>query len=284
VFARVETLVVKSCPFCEAELHDSVIRCTRCLRSLDGKAEPEHEPVPTAAPSAVATRVEPGLPADGPSAWATQDWTSPTTRSADLDAGPAFDVGALRALPRERRHSARPDFVLLLASLAAAAAAYLAWKAVSEPWVELTITDTSDLDPVLVGNIMLRGQLALVGTIGLALAGVLGTLGATWLFYGFDRGSNVPWFVNPVLAVVAATVAVAGAVLSSTVWFVWKDAAIERSRAVGLSPEKLKELLDLQPPPFVEIQRQAGLMRFGGMMLVGLLAASAALWSCRRRG
>jgi hypothetical protein len=201
-----------------------------------------------------------------------------------VEQNPEFDVGALRALPRERRQSARPDFVLLLASLAAGAAAYLAWKSVSEPWVELVITDTRDLDPVLVGNIVLRGQLAMVGTIGLALAGVLGTLGLTWLFYGVDRGSNVPWFVNPAIAIVATVIGIGGAVLSSTVWFVWKDAAIERSRAVGLSPEKLKELLDLQPPPFVEIQRQAGLMRFGGMMLVGFLAACTAVWSTRRRG
>jgi hypothetical protein len=166
----------------------------------------------------------------------------------------------------------------------AAGAGYLAWKTIAEPWVELVITDTRDLDPVLVGNIMLRGQLALVGTIGMVFAGVLGTLGVTWLFYGFDRGSNVPWFVNPVLAIIASMVAIGGAILSSTVWFVWKDAAIERSGAVGMSPEKLKELLDLQPPPFVEIQRQAGLLRFGGMMLVGFLAACAALWSCHRRG
>lgn len=205
-------------------------------------------------------------------------------RSADLDPGPAFDVTALRALPRDHRHSARPDFVLLLASLVAAAAAYLAWKAIPQPWVELVITDTRDLDPVLVGNIAIRGDLALVGTIGLALAGVLGTLGITWLFFGFDRGSNVPWFVNPVIAITASLVAIGGTILSSTVWFVWKDSAIERSRAVGLSPEKLKELLDLQPPPFVEIQRQAGLMRFGGMMLVGLLAACAAMWSLHKRG
>jgi hypothetical protein len=146
------------------------------------------------------------------------------------------------------------------------------------------ITDTRDLDPVLVGNIVLRGQLALVGTIGLALAGVLGTLGLTWLFYGIDRGSNVPWFVNPAIAVAATLAGIGGAVLSSAVWLVWKDAAIERSRAVGLSPDKLQELLNLQPPPFVEIQRQAGLMRFGGMMLLGFLAACTALWSTRQRG
>lgn len=203
---------------------------------------------------------------------------------APMDTIPAFDVGAMRALPRERRQSARPDFVLLLASLTACAAAYLAWKSISEPWVELVITDTRDLDPVLVGNIVLRGQLAMVGTIGVALAGVLGTLGLIWLFYGIDRGSNVPWFVNPALAIAATLVAIGGAVLSSTVWFVWKDAAIVRARAVGLAPEKLKELLDLQPPPFVEIQRQAGLTRFGGLMLLGFVAACTALWSTRRRG
>jgi len=273
---------VKSCPFCAAELRDSVIRCTRCLRSLDGKADPEREPARTASPI-VTSRVEPRPPAAGPSPRVTEIWASPATR-APLDTIPEFDVGAMRALPRERRRSARPDLVLLLASLSAAVSAYLAWKSISQPWVELVITDTRDLDPVLVGNVVLRGQLALVGTIGLALAGVLGALALTWLFYGFDRGSNVPWFVNPGFAIVATAIGIGGAVLSSTVWLVWKDAAIERARAVGLSPEKLKELLDLQPPPFVEIQRQAGLMRFGGMMLLGLLAACTALWSTRRRG
>jgi hypothetical protein len=275
---------VKPCPFCDAELRDSVIRCTQCLRSLDGKADPEHDSALAASSSSsVATRVEPRAPAAGPTPWVTEAWATPSTR-APLEYDPAFDVGAMRALPRERRQSARPDFVLLLASVAACAAAYLAWKSVPLPWVELVITDTRDLDPVLVGNIVLRGELALVGTIGLALAGVLGTLGLTWLFYGIDRGSNVPWFVNPAIAIAATLVGIVGAILSSTVWFVWKDAAIERSRAVGLSPEKLKELLDLQPPPFVEIQRQAGLLRFSGLMLVGFLAACTAMWSTHRRG
>lgn len=294
---------MKACPFCEAELRDSVIRCTRCLRSLDEEADLEREPgtaapepFPSAAPEpepfrSAPTGLAPSAIAGGATAapiadqWPAPDaWAIAPSRAPSQSAGPAMDLGARRALPAERRQGGRPDLVLLLASVVAAAAAYLAWRAVADPWVELVITDTSErLDPVLVGELTLRGRSALVGTFGHALAGGLGTLGAMWLFYGFDRGSTMPWFVSPGFALVAAVGGIGASILSSSVWFVWKDAAVGRSRGVGLSPESLRELLDLQPPPLVEIHRLAGLTRFGAMMLVGLLAASAAWWSYRRR-
>jgi hypothetical protein len=67
------------------------------------------------------------------------------------------------------------------------------------------------------------------------------------------------------------------------VWFVWEDAAVASSRSVGLAREKLQEILNLQPAPLVEISRLPGLIRFGTMMVIGLVVASAAWWASRRR-
>jgi hypothetical protein len=82
---------------------------------------------------------------------------------------------------------------------------------------------------------------------------------------------------------VAALVGLLGAIMSAMVWFVWEDAAVEHARAVRLSSEELATILDHQPAPLVEIQRLAGLLRFGGAMVVVLLAASLAWWAYRKR-
>jgi hypothetical protein len=188
-------------------------------------------------------------------------------------------------LPTDRRRSARPDFVLLVAALAAGGAAFLAWKAVGDPWVKLVVTDTSDrLDPVLVGDVTLRGDAALVGAVAQGLAVVLGIYAIAWLVLGFDRGSTMPWFVNPGVSILVSIVGLMGVVLSALVWFVWEDAAVEHARAVRMTAEELRALLDLQPAPLVEIQRLSGLMRFGGAMVIGLLSACTAWWCYRRRG
>lgn len=284
--ASVEIQGVKACPYCDAELRDSVIRCTRCLQPLGGEAGDDDVAVHTP-PSTLVTPTTASAPAarpgSPPSRPPSEGWTIPP--STVPSPGPLLDLGGRRALPASRRRGGRPDLVLLLASLTAAGAAYLGWTAVGSPWVELVITDTSDrLDPVPVGEIVLRGQAALIGTIGLGLAAALGALGVLWLFYGFDRASTMPWFVSPAFAIVAAVGGVAVAILASSLWLVWKDAAVHRARAVRTSPEKLRELLDLQPPPLVEIHRLDGLTTFGAMMLVGLLGACAASWSYRRRG
>lgn len=174
--------------------------------------------------------------------------------------------------------------VLLLSAIAAMVAAFIAWHAVAEPWVRLAITDTSDrLDPVLVGRMSVPGKDALVGSICQALAIALGGLAVMWFVFGFDRGWTMPWFANPVIGIGAAVAGLGAVVLSSTVWFVWEDAAVASSRSVGLSSEKLQEILNLQPAPLVEISRLPGLERFGTMMVVGLVVASAAWWASRRR-
>jgi hypothetical protein len=308
---------MKACPYCEAELRDSVIRCTRCGRSLRGD---DAEPVPAASTSSAAAGAppirEPGAP------WATgktEPWTRPepeawtamqheartaterdSETTAEADDQPVtrrerttpdertphslYDSDDRRALPTERRAAARPDVVLLLSAIVAIVAAFLAWQAVAEPWVRLVITDTSDrLDPVLVGRMSVPAKDALVGNIGQALAAVLGVLGVMWFVFGFDRGWTMPWFANPVIGIGAAVAGLGAVVLSSTVWFVWEDAAVASSRSVGLAREKLQEILNLQPAPLVEISRLPGLVRFGTMMVIGLVVASAAWWASRRR-
>ncbi len=174
---------------------------------------------------------------------------------------------------------------MLVASLAALGAAVLAWRAIGDPWVRLVITDTTDrVDPRLVGEITLKGQAALVGMVGQGLAAVLGVYGVVWFLYGFDRGSAMPWFVSPSISILASMAGAVAVVISAVLWFVWKDAAIEHARAVQMTGQQLKALLDLQPEPLVVIQRLSGLMRFGGAMVVGLLASSTAWWAYRKRG
>jgi hypothetical protein len=346
---------MKLCPYCNAELRDSVIKCTHCGRSLRDAPEPgttgpvesppgtrtpspsarpergnsrpseAHTPSPWAPPredklgwwtpnprgsepppgeprteaeileretreSAPMTRVEtqPRPAWTGrPDAWATPEAPAPTPgREAPRvvqDESP-LELPDLRALPAERRSGARPHFLLIFAGLAAIGAAVVAWQAVAEPWVALRITDTSErLDPVFVGDMVIRGKGAIVGTIGHIVAGVIGALGVMWFLFGFDRGWTMPWFASPAAAIVAAVGGIGATVLSSTVWFVWEDAAVERARAVGNTPEKLQELLNLQPAPLVEIARQPGLVRFGAMMALALVAAGVAMAAANKR-
>jgi len=174
---------------------------------------------------------------------------------------------------------------LLLAAVVAGAAAYWAWTAIAEPWVRLVITDTSErLNPELVGDVSLRGEAALIGVIGQGLVVVLGVYALAWLVYGFDRGSTMPWLVNPAISIILAIAGVFATILSATVWFVWEDAAIEHARALKMTAAEVRALLDLQPAPLVEIERLPGLMAFGGAMLVALLAACTAWWASRKRG
>ncbi|MGH2590886.1 MAG: hypothetical protein ACRDGW_08830 [Actinomycetota bacterium] len=208
-------------------------------------------------------------------------WTTPVTEQTRSF---SYDPDDRRALPSDSRISARPDVVLLLSAIATVVAAFLAWQAVPEPWVRLVITDTSDrLDPVLVGRMSVPGKDALVGTIGQALALALGGLGVMWVLFGFDRGWTMPWFANPVIGIGTAVAGLGAVVLSSTVWFVWEDAAVAGARSAGIAPEKLQEILNLQPAPLVEISHLPGLVRFGTMMVVGLVVASTAWWASRRR-
>jgi hypothetical protein len=195
------------------------------------------------------------------------------------------DLAGRRALPTTRRRWIRLDLAMLASALVMLGTAATAYLAVDEPWVRLAITDTGDdvVAPLLVGDIALRGQGALVGTIAMALAIAVGAIGFLCLVHGFDRGSTMRWFANPVIAMTSAIGGLGIAVVSAVLWFVWADAAIGRARAVRMSADELKALLDEQPAPIVEIQQLAGLTRFGAAMLLALLAASAAWWAYRKR-
>lgn len=267
-----------------------MIRCTRCGRSLVPERESQEAPArvgagptlgaPAVSNSSRGSRI--GFPEQDPSPPPPPDvWAT--------DAPPRVPAGVSltdrRALPTERRSSARPDFALLAASVVAVAAAVMAWGAIADPWVKLVITDTSvALDPELVGEITLRGQAALVGIVGQGIAAVIGAYGVLWFLYAFDRGSTMPWFLSPSISILASVAGAGGTVLSAIVWFVWEDAAIERARAVRMTVDELRALLEMQPKPLVEIQQLGGLMRFGGAMVVALLAACTAWWAYRKRG
>lgn len=220
--------------------------------------------------------------AEGPST--STAWAPSPPRSATKAAPPSPNLDARRALPTTKGGSRGPDLVLLLAAIAVIGAAVLAWQAVGAPWVRLVITDTSErLEPRLVGDITLRGQAALVGSLGRGLAVVIGVAGLLWLLYGIQRGATIPWFANPAFAGAATIIGGIGFLLSAELWFVWKEAAINRARAVRLSVEELGELLGLQPPPLVEIERLSGLLRFGAAMALGVLAVCAAWWAYNKR-
>lgn len=318
---RVETPGVKICPSCEAELRDSVIRCTRCGRALREGAEAQAESVPERVPVAAAPAVRPfrsevwARPStSAPASSSSSSASSPsTTSSAQMTlppppvapaipapapqrhvaaARPALaapttrvkDRSAKRALPDGRKHSDRPDPALLLAALAAVAAAFFAWRSLPSAWVELTITDTSvALDPQLVGRMKLTGDAAMIGTIALGLAAVLGALGVIWLAYGFRRGATIPMVVSPAFAILASVGGIVLTILSMILWFVWKDAAVAQATSIDLSVQALRDLLDLQPAPLVEITRLDGLTNFGLAMVAGLLASSMAWWAYRKR-
>jgi hypothetical protein len=244
---------------------------------MDAASAASGDPLRVAAATAAPTR--PAAPPPGV-------WATPSTRVAGrppTDA--AHDRVALRALPTPKRPSERLDPALLLAAIGAIAVAVLAWQAAEMRWVTLTLTDTAEpLSPEVVGRLTLPGTAALVGTIGRALAVALGVQGLLWLFFGWDRGSTMPWFTSPGIGIVVAIAAVAGVLLSSELWFVWEDAAIEKARAVGMSVAELRTFLDQQPAPLVQIERLDGLFRFGALMGGGFLAACTAWWAYRRRG
>ena len=272
---------MKACPHCEAELRDSVIRCTRCGKSLkdapdesggasvsDANGSPAPAAAPASSSSSVATKT-------------ATAWTTPASLSRP-HAAPA-DMAALRAMPAKKT-SSRPDPWMLLAGLATAIAGILAYLAVKDPWVHLTVTQPArELEEAIVVELTLRGQAAFVGTVGTVLGIALAGFGCIWFFYGFQRGWTIPGLFNPAIAMLCAVVGLLATVLSSMVWFVWQDAAIARAKVTGLSTRAMTELLGQQPVPIVTIERLGGLFRFGGMMVAGLLATCLAWYAYRQR-
>jgi len=276
---------MKVCPFCEAEIRDSVIRCVHCGRSLIETAEAGAPGVgtPTADPDAEeawATRRPSTRPtgtrtAAPPNPWATQPGMDPVSRLPN--------IATRRSLPAPRR-SWGPDVRLLGAGVAAVACGVLAYLAVGEQWVHLTVTDPpTEFEEGQVLQLTLHGATAFVGTAGTALAIAFAAFGAVWFLFGLQRGWTMPGITNPALAMLVAVTGIGTAVVSSTIWFAWEAAMVERSRRAGISMRAMRELLDQQPNPAVEIERLAGLSTFGGMMVLALVVACFGWWGYRRR-
>jgi hypothetical protein len=193
------------------------------------------------------------------------------------------EVANHRALPKRRNWG--PDPVMLLAGLAALGAGVMAYLAVKEAWVHLTVTRAAtSTEPELVATLTLRGKAAFVGTMGTGIAIALAALGLMWFLYGFQRGWTMPGVLNPAIGLLVSIGGLLATVLASMVWFVWQDGMVVHARAARLSVDAMRELVHLEPAPLVQIERLSGLMTFGGMMVVGLFASSLSLYAYLRRG
>ncbi len=289
----VETPGVKACPHCEAELRDSVIRCTRCGRSLREPVEPDAVPesAPAAAVASARSSPTPTALAEGPRPTGLPDARAFAPASATWDPTPASgptsalaEVESHRALPQSRR-SRGPDLWIMWAGIAAVVAGVLAYLAVADPWVHLTVSlPETDFEEALRVQVTVKGQAAFAGTAAKALAIILAAFGLVWCVFGFHRGWTIPGIANPALAILVTTAGLGLTVVASMVWFVWEDAMVLRAKAAGLTTSAMRELLDRQPTPLVEIERLWGMMSFGGMMLLGLGASCLGWWAYRRRG
>lgn len=173
---------------------------------------------------------------------------------------------------------------MILAGLVALAAGVVAFQTVKVPWVHLRITDPGDdFQDAVVLALSLRGKAAFVGQIATALSVALIGFGAIWFFYGFQRGWTMRGFMNPIVMVFATIAGIGMTFLTGMLWFVWETAMVDHAKAAKVSTETMKALLDQEPAPLVEIERLTGLMRFGGMMVVGMLAACMAWYAYRQR-
>ena len=287
---------MKICPRCEAELRDSVIRCVRCGQTVREDIARVADPtgrspsVPRTPPPAPAHSVWALGPDDdrpaSPVAAAPAPVVAPPPERPFGPAPSASTVpnlSARRALPTRRTWG--PDPFMLLAGIVAIAAGSLAYIAVKEPWVHLTVTRAAtDTESPLVITMSLRGKAAFIGTAAIAISGVLAGLGIVWFLYGFQRGWTMPGFANPALGLVVTTAGLLATALSATVWFVWKDAMVLHPKAAGMTMQAMKQLVEQQPSPLVQIGRLSGLMTFGGMMLLGLLASCLGWYAYQRRG
>lgn len=279
---------MKTCPFCQGELRDSVIRCGHCGRSLG--ADDGSDPASVAAPSRAAAssrgtdvRARPAArPID---VWAIQSGAGGHGPGSSV-AEPALSTimlgGPALPVPRRRR---RFDGGLLLAGAVLLAAGVLAYLSIRHPWVKVRVTgiDEDNVETGVVVRLALEGGEGLAGKIGMVIAVAMAIWGAVWCWYGFDRGAGIPAFAAPGFAILATLGGIGVAVLCSTVWFVWTDAAISQAGDAHMTASALRQLLDTHPLPLVQLKRLPGLLEFGGLMIAGQLASYLAFWSSRRR-
>ncbi len=173
---------------------------------------------------------------------------------------------------------------MLCAGIAGVITGVLAYLAVADRWVHLTVTVApTELEEGQILQLTLRAGVATIGTIATVLAIALVAFGAVWFCFGLQRGWTMPGITNPLFAMLLTIAGIAVAFLSAMVWYVWEEAMVQRAPRAGLSPRAMRELLDQQPNPGIAIERLSGLVTFGGMMALGLVTACFAWWAYRRR-
>jgi hypothetical protein len=183
------------------------------------------------------------------------------------------------------KHRRRFDGGLFVAGVVLLAAGILAYLSIRHPWVRVRITgiDENGVETGVVARLVLEGGQGLAGKIGLALSAAMAIWGAVWCWYGFDRGAGIPAFAGPGFAILVTIAGIGVAILCSTVWFVWSDAAVAHAADTGMTAAALRLLIDTHPLPIVHLKRLHGLVEFGGLMVLGQLASYLAFWSSRRR-
>jgi hypothetical protein len=182
-------------------------------------------------------------------------------------------------------HPRRFDAGLFVAGALLLVAGIMAYLSIRHPWVKVRITGINEdrIETGVVARLVLDGGQGLAGQIGLVLSAAMTIWGAVWCWYGFDRGAGIPSFARPGFAILATIAGIAVAILCSTVWFVWSDAAVAHAADTRMTAAALRLLIDTHPLPIVHIKRLHGLLEFGGVMVLGQLASYLAFWSGRRR-
>jgi hypothetical protein len=225
------------------------------------------------------------------SVWATPEGTTPPvrttspTRTAPNLRSTLPDLAGRRALPTTKNRSNRPDPWLILAAIVVGYAAYAAWNTFELRWVQIALSRTDTEGNVsAVGTATFRASEAMAGTLGHAMIVVLAASALLWLFFGLQRGWNMPWLASPAIALIASVLAIAGTVLSSALWFVWRDAMVGNATRFGISRDELNGILeDVDRSPVVAMQRLAGPGKFGALMALAAVASCAAWWCYRKR-
>ena len=164
-------------------------------------------------------------------------------------------------------------------------AAYASWSTFALRWVRISLSRSdSEGDVVAVGDAMFRATDSLAGTLGQATVVVLAASALLWFVFGLQRGWSMPWFASPAIAVAASILAIVGSVVSSVLWFVWRDSMSENATRFGIDRETLDAILeDVDRSPVVAIHRLGGPGRFGTMMALALGASCVAWWRYRKR-
>jgi len=218
--------------------------------------------------------------------WATQSGAGDAHGAGTKVAEPTLSTLMLGgpALPVAKRRG-RFDAGLFVAGVLLLAAGILAYLSIRHPWVKVRITgiDEDGIETGVVARLALEGGQELAGKIGLVISVAMAIWGAVWCWYGFDRGAGIPAFAGPGFAILATIAGIGVAILSSTLWFVWSDAAVAHAGDTGMTAAALRLLLDTHPLPLVQLRRLPGLTEFGGLMVLGQLASYLAFWSSRRR-